>query len=150
MTPIQEKVVAARSQTVREMVRFMETLPLATVESFTADPRMVAAGESFLRRALEALLDLGRHILAKGFDMPVAEYAAIGPALHQVGVLSRELASLLEKMGRYRNRLTHGYQEVTPQELYTLLTERRHELLLVLEGILAWLREHPERIVRDL
>lgn len=30
---------------------------------------MVAAGESFLRRGLEALFDLGRHVLAKGFDV---------------------------------------------------------------------------------
>ncbi|MFN3414517.1 MAG: DUF86 domain-containing protein, partial [Thermoanaerobaculum sp.] len=93
---------------------------------------------------------LGRHILAKGFAMPVAEYAAIGPALHQVGVLPPELASLLERMGRYRNRLTHGYQEVTPQELFALLTERRHELTTVLEGMLAWLQANPNHVARDL
>ncbi|MFN3414386.1 MAG: hypothetical protein ACK42L_10045 [Thermoanaerobaculum sp.] len=73
VTPIQEKVVAAKSEAVREMVRFIETLPLASVESFTADPRMVAAGESFLRRAFEARLDFGSQIIAKGFAMPVAE-----------------------------------------------------------------------------
>ena len=28
---------------------------------------MVAAGESYLRRTLEALLDISRHVLAKGF-----------------------------------------------------------------------------------
>ena len=44
------------------------SLPLADLQAFTADPRMVAtAGDSYLRRALEALLDLGRHVLAKGF-----------------------------------------------------------------------------------
>lgn len=37
---------------------------------------MVAAGESFLRRALEVLLDLGRHVLAKGFGRVVPEYVS--------------------------------------------------------------------------
>jgi len=35
-----------------------------------SDPRNVASAESYLRRGLEALLDLGRHLLAKGFAWP--------------------------------------------------------------------------------
>ena len=42
-------------------------LPLESLQALEADPRNAAAAESFLRRALEALLDLGRHVLAKGF-----------------------------------------------------------------------------------
>lgn len=150
MTPIQERVVAARAVSVREMVRLMATLPLESLASFTADVRMVAAGESFLRRALEALLDLGRHVLAKGFGMPVAEYGAVGEALGRVGVLPSELATLIQQMGRYRNRLTHGYQEVTAEELYALLASRRHEILTVLDAMLAWVKEHPELVERGL
>lgn len=150
MTPIQERVVAARAAAVREMVQLMGTLPLESLASFTADVRMVAAGESFLRRALEALLDLGRHVLAKGFGMPVAEYGAVGKALGRVGALPPALAALVQRMGRYRNRLTHGYQEVTAEERYALVAIRLHEILAVLEAMLAWVREHPELVERGL
>ncbi len=132
MTPIQEKVVAAKVGVVRHMVQRMATLPLANVESCTRDPRLVAAGKSFLRRALEALRDLGRYILAKGFGEPVAEYGAGGPALYRVGVPPPRLAQLVAKMGGYRNRLIYGYQEVRAEELFTPLTRRGGDLLEVL------------------
>ena len=52
------------------MVSEIRALPLSDKEAFFSDRRDVWAAESCLRRALEALLDLGRHILAKGYGIP--------------------------------------------------------------------------------
>ena len=106
MTPglLREKVVAERVSWVRDMVRQARGLPLETRESFLADPRNPASAESYLRRGLEALLDLGRHILAKGFGTPVTEYKQVARGLREVGVLGDPSAELLEKMAGYRNR----------------------------------------------
>ncbi len=57
-------MVAAKIGTVVRMLDGMASLPLGSEAELLADPRMVAAGESYLRRALEALFDLGRHLLA--------------------------------------------------------------------------------------
>ena len=51
------------------------------LHEFTSGPLNAPAAESYLRRALEALMDLGRHILAKGFGRGVAEYKKIDPLL---------------------------------------------------------------------
>lgn len=64
---IRATLIADKAQIIERMLDGVETLPLATESEFLADSRMVAAGESFLRRCLEALFDIGRHILAKGF-----------------------------------------------------------------------------------
>ena len=48
---------------------------------------VVWAAESCLRRALEALLDVGRHILAGGFGRGVSEYGQIASGLLDAGVL---------------------------------------------------------------
>lgn len=66
MSPAQvsERIVTARIGWVREMIARIRALPLDTCETFAADARNVAAAESYLRRALEALLDPGRHVLA--------------------------------------------------------------------------------------
>ena len=61
---IRRVVVADKIAAVRRMLDGIRTLPLGDLADFTADPRMVAAGDSYLRRALEALLDLARHVLA--------------------------------------------------------------------------------------
>jgi hypothetical protein len=55
---IRLKSVTAKAELIREMLAAIQTLPLASEAEFSADPRMVAAGESFFRRSLEGLLDL--------------------------------------------------------------------------------------------
>lgn len=76
MTPsrLRGKVITERSAWIRDMLGRIRALPLETFESFVGDSRNVASAESYLRRALEALPDLGRHILAKGFGLAVTEY----------------------------------------------------------------------------
>lgn len=56
MTPgiIRKQVVTERTAWIRDMLKVIRTLPLATREEFLADPRNVAAAESFLRRAHRA------------------------------------------------------------------------------------------------
>ena len=71
---ISRVVVAGKTAAIRRMRDGIRSLPLGDLAAFTADPRMVAAGDSYLRRALEALLDLARPVLAKGFGRAPAGY----------------------------------------------------------------------------
>ena len=64
---ISKRVVADRLDWIERMVREIHALPLENYATFTSDRRNVWAAESCLRRALEALMDLGRHIAAKSF-----------------------------------------------------------------------------------
>jgi uncharacterized protein YutE (UPF0331/DUF86 family) len=147
---ISQKITVAKLDVISEMLGGVQSLPLASENEFTRDPRMVAAGESYLRRALEALLDLGRHVLAKGFGLPVAEYAAIAEQLGAKGVVSGDLAASLKLMAGYRNRLVHEYDVVTPSELYSILTEQISEVVTISDAIRSWLAENPERVDESL
>jgi uncharacterized protein YutE (UPF0331/DUF86 family) len=142
---VRAKTVAAKAELIRNLLAAIETLPLASVADFTADPRMVAAGESYLRRSLEALLDLGRHILAKGFSKVVPEYAAVADELGSLGVLPATTAAKLQVMARYRNRMVHFYDEITPRELYGILVDDRGDVAAILAALQAWLAANPER-----
>lgn len=152
MTPrkIKLEVVVERLAWAREMLDGMREIPAASIDEFMADRRNPAASESYLRRALEALLDTGRHILAKGFGQGVVEYKEIAESLARAGILSPEHAAVLVQMAGYRNRLTHFYNEVTSEELYGIVTERLGDIEAIVEAILAWLRSHPERLDRAL
>ena len=152
MTPSQlrEKVVTERVAWVRTMVSSLQDLPLSSHQAFLADRRNVAAAESYLRRALEALLDLGRHILAKGFGTPATEYKQVAQLLRASEVLEAEDADLLERMAGYRNRMVHFYSEVGEHELYELATRRVTDIERVLAQMLSWIRSHPERIDHSL
>jgi len=147
---LQAKVVTERIAWVSQMTDRLRTLPLDTYDTFRADPRNVASAESYLRRALEALLDLGRHILAKGFGQVVVEYKDIARVLERVGVLDREQGTLLQQLAGYRNRLVHFYHEVSEQELYDISTRQVGDIDTILAALVAWIKAHPERIDQAL
>lgn len=148
MTPsrLKETVVLDRIRWVQRMIQSIRDLPLQSWETFNADKHIAAAAESYLRRALEALLDLGRHILAKGFGVAPAEYKNIAIALGEKGVLNKKQTALFIKMAGYRNRLVHFYHEISRQELYEICSQRLGEIEAVLAAIQQWIDSHPEKI----
>jgi uncharacterized protein YutE (UPF0331/DUF86 family) len=104
------------------MVDEVRSLPLGSLDEFTSDRRNIGAAESCLRRALQALLDLGRRVLAPG-------------SAHQLRLLAG-----------YRNRMVHFYQNVTEEELYTICTREIADVLAVRDAFVSWLRNNPECI----
>jgi uncharacterized protein YutE (UPF0331/DUF86 family) len=152
MTPsgLRAKIIAERTSWIRRMLDSIRALPLATSVVFRADPRNVAAAESHVRRALEALLDLGRHVLAKGFGRPVAEYKDIARGLLEAGVLEEREGTVLRHLAGYRNRLVHFYHEVSELELYEICTGEIGDIEMVLAAVLRWIEAHPDKIDQSL
>ncbi len=152
MTPrqIRSTVVAERISWIREKIRSTQMLPLDRYDAFICDPRNIAAAESYLRRCIEALLDLGRHILAKGFAVAATEYKEIGSRLTEERVLSAEQGVLLRQIAGYRNRMVHFYHEITHKELYLLCTQNLKDVETILEALLQWLHNNPEKLDQEI
>ena len=148
MTPSQlrAKVVMERVLWIRDMVSSIKALPVESYSAFCSDQRNVAAAESYLRRGLEALLDLGRHVLAKGFGEPAVEYKEIASMLAQKGVLKEEDAELLKELAGYQNRMVHFYQKVSEKELYDICTRDINDIESILNVMIQWVKDHPEMI----
>lgn len=141
---LSKRVVSDRLSWIEQMIQEIQALPLEDKGAFFADRRNVWAAESCLRRALEALLDLGRHILAKGFGLGVSEYKEIASQLREHGVLSQEESELLRVLAGYRNRMVHFYHEVGPKELYEICAHDLKDLEHIAEAYRGWLGEHKE------
>lgn len=152
MSPAQLRasVVAERVSWIQDMIAGIRKLPLEDFDQFTADPRNPAAAESYLRRGIEALLDLGRHILAKGFGAAGIEYKEICIRLAQGGLLSKEQQIMMRQIAGYRNRMVHFYQEISSQELYKLCTQNVQDMETILEALLQWIRSNPDMIDRQI
>lgn len=101
-----------------------------------------AAAESYLRRSLEALFDIGRHIMAKTAGKGIIEYKEIANALGERGVVSKDLSTRLVEMAGYRNRLVHFYHKVTEQELYRIIRERLGDIEKFVEEIKDFLKAY--------
>jgi len=132
------------------MVVEIRALPLENFDEFTSENRNVWACESCLRRALEALLDLGRHILAKGFGVGVSEYKEIAEELKSTHVLSADESALLKVLAGYRNRLVHFYHEITTEELYDIGKNQLEDILMIKDALFEWLKTNPEKVNESL
>lgn len=119
-------------------LKFLKELPRAEF----MEKRNSAAAESFLRRSLEAIFDIGRHILARTGHLELTkEYKSIASGLAEAKVISNTLSVKLLKMAGYRNRLVHLYHIIHDEELYDIvqnnipdLQEFVHEINLYLNG----------------
>lgn len=96
----------------------MESIPL---EEFLLDPDYYAIAEHHLRRSIESLFDIGRHIIAKnGFGRP-ENYSQIIEILGQQKVISQGFAKKIKGIAGYRNRLVHEYSKITPEEIHEII-----------------------------
>lgn len=135
-------VVTQRASWVFEMINSLRELPIENKAEFLKNKHHVAAAESYLRRSLEALFDIGRHILAKRFAYPAAEYKEIAKGLSDRKVIIGEQVELMRKMAGYRNRMVHFYHEISPEELHEICANHLDEITLLLERLLQWIKEN--------
>lgn len=149
-TSIRAQVVGERAAYIREMIRLIRKLPLDAFDRFTGDRRNIAAAESYLRRALESLFDLSRHILAKGFAQTPAEYEEIIRALVEQNILSNEEGRRMREIAGYRNRMVHFYHEITSREMFDICRSGLDDVEELLSTILRWLKENPAMLNRTL
>ncbi len=60
---VRAEIVAEKISYIRNMIEAIRSLPQSSYDDFSSDARNAPAAESYLRRGLEALFDLGRHNL---------------------------------------------------------------------------------------
>jgi len=113
------KLIEDRLGFVNKAIAKLKRLSHLDEKDFLADDNPAIA-ESYLRRSLEAVFDIGRHIIAKTADKGIVEYKEIANALGENGVITKILAERLKLMAGYRNRLVHFYHEIPDQELYLI------------------------------
>ena len=129
------------------MIDALRDLRLEEKAAFLSDRHKVAAAESYLRRSLEALFDIGRHILAKDFAIPAAEYKEIAKGLFEKNILDTKETELMRKMAGYRNRMVHFYHELNPEELHEICLYHIDEIKLLADKLVKWTKKHGDSVL---
>jgi uncharacterized protein YutE (UPF0331/DUF86 family) len=131
---------------IQEFLSELRELSRITEEAFLTDKRNPAAAESYLRRSLESVFDIGRHILAKSYGFKELEYKKIALELEKKGVVDKEYASVLLKMAGYRNRMVHLYQEITPEEIYGILKSHLSDIDRFVSEIFRFIEDYKNQV----
>ncbi len=74
---------------------------------------------------------MGRHVLSKKYAFPVTEFKGIADGLFEKGILTKDESELMRRMAGYRNRMTHFYHEITPEELLDICNRHLGDITLL-------------------
>ena len=136
-------LISGRLELIADYLIQMQRLSNIPKNDFLKDKDMSAASESYLRRALEAIFDIGRHIAAKkgGTDL-ATEYKAIARYLGDKRIISEELTISLIDMAGYRNRLVHLYHLINDEELFHILQNNLSDVKEFISEIKAFVENN--------
>ncbi len=141
--PVDRILVKQRLALIGEYLGELAALSQLTKEDFL-DKRTAASAESFLRRSLESIFDIGRHIIAKNGGTNIArEYKGIAQGLKNLGIINDSLYGQLLKMAGYRNRMVHLYHQITDEELYAIIKENLGDIRHYVKDIQEYLDKNP-------
>ena len=103
-----------------------------------------------LRQALEGIFHISEHILSRLNGARASEYKEIARKLGEYGVVDAEFAnSALVKMAGYRNRLTHFYSDITPEEIYNIIKDNLDDFDIFVKAI-SDLMKNPAKLNLDI
>lgn len=132
---IKAQSILPRVAGIEKDVERLKNLSELDFKIFTEEPNLVMA-QFYLRQALEGVFNIGSHILSRLPGGRTVEYKQIALKLGETGVVDSVFAKTnLNQMAGYRNRLTHFYAEITPEEIYKILREHLDDFSTFLEAI---------------
>lgn len=121
---LNHELIEERLSQIRISANRLKLMQTISLEQFLSDPDNYAIAEHHLRRSLESLFDVGRHIIAKkGLGKP-ENYSQIIELLGQHNILSHDFSGSIKGMAGYRNRLVHEYARITPKEIHGIIMTR--------------------------
>ena len=123
MAPVDRTKLRSHLDFVRKNLRMLEQLRGEGREAFLGDDKSQAAAARWLQTAIEAVIDIANHVIAReGLGVPRA-YSETIEILAREGVLPADRRETFLAMVRFRNRVVHLYDEVAPGEVWRILED---------------------------
>lgn len=104
---IRPEVVGKRLGKLDEYLAILRRLQQYSYEEFIDNPERYGSAERFLQLAVEALTDLGNHVIAELELGTVDWYSDIPQLLHEAGYIDADMREQWIRMIGFRNVLVH-------------------------------------------
>ncbi len=141
---VDKKMIIDRIALIKEDIKRLEAFKDMPFGEFRRKPDNYAIADYHLRRASEAVLDIGRHIISKGGFSQPRDYTEIIDVLAQNKIIPSEFAREFRKIGGFRNRLVHMYWKVSFEELHQTIKNDLDKLNEFCKYVLKYLEKIKE------
>ena len=118
---VRPEVIRKRLNKIDEYLVVLQRLQRYGRDEFLSDPERYGSAERFLHLAIEALLDMGNHVIADEGLGVVDWYSDVPKIFLEKGLISSELSQKWMRMIGFRNTLVHGYMDVDRNIVYEVL-----------------------------
>lgn len=139
---VNREVVLDRISIIKNSLKRLKEISKLSKQEFKNNDDYFAIAEHHLRRALEAVIDLGRHICVKEDLGQPQDYTEVFDILNNGGVLSKEFSESIRGMVGYRNRLVHMYNQIDKEEIYQILQERLDDFDIFTNEIMNYINKN--------
>ncbi|RKD32296.1 type VII toxin-antitoxin system HepT family RNase toxin [Thermohalobacter berrensis] len=110
---VNRNVIIRRIQKAQEYLDFLKQIKNEyNLKEFKSDPKVYGSSERFLHLAIEALMDIGNHIIADENLGKVEYYSDIPKILYENKYIGEELRDVFIKIIGFRNILVHDYIDI--------------------------------------
>jgi uncharacterized protein YutE (UPF0331/DUF86 family) len=133
--------VEARLKLLAEYTSDLSELQSVNLEEYQENKLIRKAVERTLHTAIEACLDIGHHIITREGFRPPEDDKDVFVVLGEENVISRELASRLVEMAKFRNLLVHEYARLDNSVVYGILKRRLGDFDEFAQAIVAYLSQ---------
>jgi uncharacterized protein YutE (UPF0331/DUF86 family) len=136
---VNSEILRKRFNKLQEYINILDRLGRYNLEEFIAEPERYGSTERFLQLAIEAINDIGNHIVA---DLELGEVnwqSDIPRMLTQHGYLSEELEGRWIQMIGFRNVLVHEYLNIDRKLVYDVLKNGPSDFRNLIEVLGRWI-----------
>jgi len=141
---LKRQAIVPRLDGIQRDMKKLFTLGQLSFSEFEQETNFALA-QFYLRQVLEGMFHIGSHILSRFPGSRSTEYKEIALQLGEVGIVEKPYAkNTLKEMAGYRNRLTHFYADITPEELFNIINNKLADVETFLSAIKKLLNQ-PER-----
>lgn len=113
--------ISSKIAFIREQVTSIRTLLVGmSEEEILSNPWLIKGLKYALQTAIEAMIDIAYHISAKKYDHAPTEARDALRVLAAGGLITSKDLPVYGAMIGFRNRVVHGYQEVSAERVYEI------------------------------
>ncbi|HHW14839.1 MAG TPA: DUF86 domain-containing protein [Firmicutes bacterium] len=140
---VDRQKIEGKLESIRLRVARLTQLQQMERSEFLADFRSVDAAKHNLQVAIEAMVDIANHLIARcGLPMPKSHADAFAVIAGE-GWIRPDDAHRFALMARFRNRMAHLYDEISDDEVYRVLQEDLRDFRSFLSAIANRLAADP-------
>lgn len=118
---IDENKIIKKINTIKKALINLNELAKLKPDEFLSDFKYYDSAKYNLQIAIEAMIDIGNHVISRFNYDPPKTYADTFEILGKNNLLPSDLVNTYKLMAKFYNRIVHFYDDINESEVYNIM-----------------------------